>query len=164
MDKSEHSVASEIIRLLEQQSCWYDAFAHAPVRTSEEADALRPGYTLEQGAKALLVRVKIRGGGKQFAMIVTPGSTKFAAKKVKQALQASDLRFATEAEVADITGGIQPGGIPPFGNLFQVLVLVDPRLFEHETLVFNAGRNFTIAMRTVEYRRIVKPTVADIVE
>ena len=53
-----HLVVKKIISLLEDNECWFETFEHAPVRTSEEAADIRTGYSIEQGAKALIVRVK----------------------------------------------------------------------------------------------------------
>jgi len=47
-----HPVTGQILQLLQNDGCWYETFSHAPVRTSEEAAATRPGYSLRQGAKA----------------------------------------------------------------------------------------------------------------
>jgi prolyl-tRNA editing enzyme YbaK/EbsC (Cys-tRNA(Pro) deacylase) len=132
------------------------------VRTSEEAAAMRPEYTLAQGAKALIVRVK-RGGEKLFVQVVVPGDKKFDTKKLKQQFGFSDLRFATEEEVHTITGGVLPGGVPPFGNLFGLTVYADLGIFEHEKIIFNAGdRAYSVGMLSRDYDAIVRPEKANI--
>jgi len=158
----DHPIAARILDLLSQDGAWHQHFAHAPVRTSEEAARLRPGYRLSQGAKALIVRARYGGGARGFVMLVVPGDARFDTGKVKAALGAKDLRFATAEEVADLTGGVEPGGVPPFGNLFGLRVVSDPRLYEHDTIIFNASRTHSIAMRSSDYRRLVDPEVADI--
>lgn len=153
-----HPVAEKIESILKEKNCWYERFLHEPVRTSEEAAALRPGYTLAQGAKALIVRIK-QGGIKRFVMLVLPGDRRFDMKKTKEALSAKDIRFATEEEVGKITGGVLPGGVPPWGNLFNLPVYVDAHLFENESIIFNAGdRRVSIAMKSGNYRESVQPT------
>ncbi|MCB9820936.1 hypothetical protein H6798_00115 [Candidatus Nomurabacteria bacterium] len=159
---SEHPIADEIINQINSINGWFEAFGHDHVRTSEEAAALRNGYTIAQGAKALIVRAKVRNQGKQFLMLVLPGDTKFDSNKAKQVLDAKDIRFATEAEVAEITEGVKPGGVPPFGNLFNLHVIVDPKLFAQDKIIFNAGRNYSIGMFAADYKKLVKPLVADI--
>ena len=60
--------------------------------------------------------------------------------------------------------GVEPGGVPPFGNLFALRVIADPTLFENEKIIFNAGdRGFSVAMRSEDYRRLVNPEVVEIV-
>jgi len=152
-----HPVVKRIADLLTEHGYWYETFEHAPVRTSQEAAALRPNYTLAQGSKALIVRVK-KDGEKSFAMVVVAGNKKFDTKKLKEAFHLSDLRFATEAEVCEITGGVLPGGVPPFGNLFTIPVYADEGIFENEKIIFNAGdRSFSIGMFSKDYNELVKP-------
>jgi len=138
----------------------YKKFDHVPVRTSEEANAVRPDYSLSQGAKALIVRVK-KSGEKSFCMVVVPGDTKFDSKKARTVLEANDIRFASEDEVMELTDGVVPGGVPPFGNLWSLPVYCDQTLFDNEEIIFNAGdRSVSIAIRSDEYRSVVEPVVA----
>jgi prolyl-tRNA editing enzyme YbaK/EbsC (Cys-tRNA(Pro) deacylase) len=159
-----HQTVAKIVNLLKEGGFWYETFEHEPVRTSEEAAKVRTGYTLAQGAKAMIVRVKKSSSEKFFAMLVLPGDRRFDIDKVERLFEARDIRFATEAEVATITGGVLPGGVPPLGNLFGLQVVADPLLFENEKMVFNAGdRSFSIAMKTEDYRKVVGPRVEKIV-
>lgn len=159
-----HKTVTEIKNILEKNHCWFETFEHEPVRTSEEAAKVRTGYSLHQGAKALIVRVKKSENEKFFAMLVFPADLKFNDKKVKQFFEARDIRFATEEEVLSKTDGVQLGGVPPFGNLFGIEVVADPKLFENEKIIFNAGdRSFSIAMKSSDYKRLVNPKLADIV-
>lgn len=159
---SEHPIAKTIIEYIQATGGWYESFAHEHVRTSEEAAALRSNYSLKEGAKALIIRVKVKGEGKKFIMVVIPGDKKFDSAKVKKAAYANDLRFATEQEVAEITAGVKPGGVPPFGNLFGLSVLCDSEVTKQPKIIFNAGRNYSIAMNSQDYVDLVKPTVCDI--
>jgi Ala-tRNA(Pro) deacylase len=158
----EHPIAQQIISLLHEHDVWVESFEHEHVRTSEEAAALRPGYTLAQGAKAIIIRAKIPNEGKRFIMLVMPGNKKFDSSKVKQVLGSKDIRFATEDEIAEITSGVKPGGVPPFGDLFKLEVISDPSLYENEKIIFNAGRNVSIAMMSRDYKELVKPKLAAI--
>ena len=65
--------------------------------------------------------------------------------------------------MAQLTNGVQPGGVPPFGNLFGLEVVVDPQLLQNEKIVFNAGdRSFSVGMKSADYQRIVAPRIATI--
>jgi Ala-tRNA(Pro) deacylase len=160
-----HKTVAIIQDLLHTHDVWFETFEHEAVRTSEEAAATRTGYTITQGAKALIVRVKYKGGiPKGFVQIVLPGDTRFDVKKAREVLHASDIRFASEEEVADITDGVLPGGVPPFGNVFGLEVYCDASLLENEKIVFNAGdRRFSIGMKSLDYRDIVQPHVVEVV-
>lgn len=159
-----HITVTKIIKLLEQSGAWFETFEHEPVRTSEEAAKIRIGYSIKQGAKALIVRVKA-ANEKYFVMLVVPGDMKFSNDKVKKILSAKDIRFATAEEVTELTEGIEFGGVPPFGNLFGLKVIVDQSLFKNEKIVFNAGdRRFSVAMKSVDYKNLVKPEIESIIE
>ena len=160
-----HPTVGKIMSLLTENSCWFETFEHPPVRTSEEAAKIRTGYTLEQGAKTIIARVKEPGKGKKFVMFVMPGNRKFDASKIKSNLGLVDIRFAMEPEVSEITNGVLPGGVPPFGNLFNLPVFVDKTLFDNEKIVFNAGdRRYSIGMKAEDYKKIVNPVISDICE
>lgn len=160
-----HKTTSQIVKLLEERKVWFETFEHAPVRTSEEAAKIRDGYTIHQGAKAMIIRVKITNTDKKFVMLVIPGDLRFDTAKVKKVLNAKDIRFATEDEVINITNGVQPGGVPPFGNLFELETVADPSLFENEKIIFNAGdKSFSVAMKSEDYKIIVNPQIVDIVQ
>jgi prolyl-tRNA editing enzyme YbaK/EbsC (Cys-tRNA(Pro) deacylase) len=159
-----HKCVDKIRSLIEQNGMWYEYMEHEPVRTSEEAARVRPHeYTLSQGAKALIVRIKEYGGPKYFAMLVVPGNLKFNYEKTKELLNAKDIRFATEEEVGKFTEGIRVGGVPPFGNLFGLKVLADKKVFEQEKIIFNAGdKRVSIALHTQDYKKLVEPEIVEI--
>lgn len=149
-----------IVNLLKTNSVWFETFEHEPVRTSEEAAKIRHGYSIEQGAKALIVKVY---PSDRFVMLVVPGNLKFDAKKVNTLLGVRKLRFASEEEVLKITDGVQPGGVPPFGNLFNLETYVEEKLFENEKIIFNAGdKRFSVAMNSNDYKTLINPKVASI--
>ncbi|HET9131885.1 MAG TPA: YbaK/EbsC family protein [Terriglobia bacterium] len=159
-----HPSVARILELLKTKNAWFETFEHEPVRTSEEAARTRPGYTLQQGAKAIVVRIKRSESEKRFLMLVFPADLRFDNAKVKTLFGAKDVRFASEDEVAQLTNGVQPGAVPPFGNLFGLDVVADPAIFQNEKIVFNAGdRCFSVAMKSADYRSIVNPQVSDIV-
>ncbi len=159
-----HPCVNKIKSLIEKNQMWYDYMEHKPVRTSAEAAEVRGDkYTQSQGAKALIVRIREYGGKKYFGMIVVPGDLRFDQKKAKEYLNAKDIRFATEDEVSEITDGVLVGGVPPFGNLFNLPVFVDNKVVENEVIVFNAGdKRVTIAIFTKDYQELVNPQVADL--
>lgn len=157
-----HPVTTQIVDLLKSNRYWYETFEHEPVRTSEEAAKVRHGYSIEQGAKALIVRIKSKEQS-VFIMLVMPAQLRLDTKKAKQYLHIKDLRFATEEEVGKVTGGVLVGGVPPFGNIFHIKTIVDPKLFLNEKIVFNAGdRRYSVAMLSQDYKNIVNPEIVDI--
>ncbi len=111
----------------------------------------------------MIVRVRKSKTEKFLAMLVLPGDLRFDNDRVKTHFGAADIRLATPDEVSEVTGGVEVGGVPPFGNLFGLKVVVDPKLLEQEKIIFNAGdRAFSVAMRAVDYHRLVNPQVVAI--
>lgn len=160
-----HPVVSRITTLLSSNNCWFETFTHEPVRTSEEAANIRTGYTLQQGAKALILRVTTRENIKKYVMVVLPGDKKINSAKLKQELAIKDSRFATPDEVGQITDGVLPGGVPPFGNLFDLEVFCDKELLKNERIVFNAGdRQVSVAIKVEDYKLLVNPNLINIIE
>ena len=158
-----HQTVTDILELLSKNDCWFETFEHEPVVTSEEAAKLRHGYSLSQGAKAIIVKIKNSAGENEFVMLVLPGDEKFRGSKVKKLLGVRKLRFATPIEISELTGGIQIGGIPPFGNLFGIKVFAETTLLDNEKIIFNAGdRSFSVAMKAEDYVEIVKPSIVEI--
>ena len=124
---------------------------------------MRDGYTLRQGAKALIVRAKDASGGRRFMMLVMPADRRFDKRKLRDNANVRNARFATVEEVAEITDGVEPGGVPPFGGLYGLDVICDAALFENKRNVFNAGdRSFSVGMGAEDYRRLAEPCVVDI--
>jgi Cys-tRNA(Pro) deacylase len=157
-----HPVTKQITNLLKKNKIWYETFEHEPVRTSEEAANVRTGYGIRQGAKALIIRFK-KKGERKYVMLVLSGDARFDAKKVKKQIGSSKISFADEKEVVKLTDGVKPGGVPPLGNLFKIPVYTDKGLLTNEKIVFNAGdRSFSIAMKSKDYIKLVKPNVENI--
>ena len=155
---SYHPTVATILSLISKDNMWHETFEHEPVRTSEEAAAIRTGYTLEQGAKALILRVKKSASNKFFVMVVVAGDKKFDSKKVTKLLGAKNIRFATEDEVTQITNGVKIGGVPPFGNLFELPTYIDTSVTAHSKVIFNAGdRAFSIALKLEDYLKLNPP-------
>ncbi len=158
-----HPVVAKIRKLLTENKLWFETFEHAPVRTSIDAAQVRSGYSLSQGAKALIIRAK-SSGEKYFVMLVIPGDKRFDKDKAKNAINSKDIRFATEEEISKLTGGVKIGGIPPFGNLFGLKIIADSEVFKNEKIIFNAGdRRYSIAMKTQDYKSLVNPEIRSVI-
>lgn len=164
MQTQYHKAVSEIKELLTRNNCLFDYFEHEPVTTSEQAAQVRTGYTLKQGAKALIIRYVDENKTATFTMLVIPGDKRLNNAKVKKLLNTKDMRFANAEEIDKVTSGVKIGGIPPFGNLFGLQVYVDKSVFENEKIIFNAGdQRVSIGMRSGDYTKLVQPQLADII-
>lgn len=157
------STYQKIIDLLAQNKTPYKELRHKPVVTSEEAFKVRSDISLSQGAKALIVRCKSRDQKKFFVMLVLPGDKRFNSKKLKNLISANSITFASEEEVFSITNGVLPGGVPPFGSIFNLKTYVDYSLLVNSEIAFNAGdRSISIVMKTVDWLNLETPQKEDI--
>lgn len=147
----EPSVFERVRALLDASAVVYDVLHHDPVYTSEEAAAIR-GTPLASGAKALICK-----GDDQVVMFVLPADRKLANREIRRSRKWRKLRFLSRDEVFDLTG-LQPGSIPPFGSLFGLPTLCDPRLGENERINFNAGdHSISLSMSYADYVRVETP-------
>jgi Ala-tRNA(Pro) deacylase len=132
---------------------------HEPTRTSEDSARAR-GEELGVGGKALLIKVD-----DVYRLFVLSASRKLDSPAVKRRFGARKIRFATPAELADLTG-LVPGSVPPFGQpLLPFPLYVDPSVFANDRIAFNAGSlTDSIVMATVDYRRIASAEVFSFAE
>lgn len=70
------------------------------------------------------------------------------------------VRLATEPEMAQLFRECEVGAMPPFGNLFNLPVIVDIGVAEQEFIAFNAGTHRdVIHMSYADFSRLVDPGV-----
>jgi len=96
----------------------------------------------------------------QMSMLVLPASYKVDFDLLKDAFAAKEVELATELEFKELFPDCKIGGMPPFGNLYNLDVYVAQSLAEDERFAFNAGSHTElIQMEYKDFERIVKPTV-----
>lgn len=95
-------------------------------------------------------------------MLVLPATQRVDLEKATAVLGAEDVRLAEEREFAAAFPDCDVGAMPPFGNLYDLPVWVDPSLAEDEWFVFRAGSHTdTMSLKYADFERLVKPAVAD---
>ena len=152
------NVIEEIKNLLDKNNISYKIFEHEPTPTSEIAAKVR-GTPLERGAKALVLRSE-----GNFLMCVLPANRKLSFRKVKEIIRSRKLSFATPEEVKKVTNCVV-GGVPPFGNLFNIPLYIDKNLLNNETIDFNAGlQTVSIEIGSKDLVRTSRGILMDITE
>ncbi len=122
-----------IRQLLREHGVEFSEMHHAPTRTSEEAAAAR-GESTRIGGKAIVAKVD-----KTFHVFVISAARQVHSAAIRKRLGASRFRFATPAELLELTG-VVPGCVPPFGRPILPLDLyVDTSIVENDRIAFNAG-------------------------
>jgi Ala-tRNA(Pro) deacylase len=182
-----------IIDFLNRNNVKYKTVHHEETFTSEESARVR-GVPLSTGGKALLLKIGGNGvnnnNNNNFALFVMSASLKLNSKAIKKELKSKgkavskNIRFATSEELAEVTNGLVPGCVPPFGKPIlkcnddgddngngdvgnddddddeYLKLYVDTSIAEeNEIIAFNAGSlTDSVIMSVQDYIRISAPT------
>lgn len=143
-----------ILKLLDAEGCSFREVEHPPVRTAEEAAEVR-GTPLAMGAKAIVF--KLDG---TFRVLALSAARALRSRSLRKELGVRRTRFATAAELAELTG-LEPGMVPPFGRpVLPLELLADPSLLEPPEIAFTPGRNDrSIVLATADWLRLARPRV-----
>ena len=145
-------VHARIVTHLDALHLEYRELEHEPTPTSEDSARAR-GEPLWTGAKAIVLKA-----GDRFALCVFRATRRLDSGALKRALGSKRVRFATAAELLELTG-LVPGSVPPFGEPVLPLPLyLDASVADGERVAFNAGAlTRSIVMPTEAYLRAVEP-------
>jgi len=114
------------------------------------------GTPLASGAKALICKAD-----EQFVLFVMPADRRLDSREVRKQFGLRGLRFATREEVAALTG-LEPGAIPPFGQLFNLPTYCDERLRMQPRINFNAGDHaISASVATSDYLAVERPAMGN---
>lgn len=142
-------LSKRIRNMLEEKGIKFEYQKHEPVRTSEEAAAVR-GTKLEEGIKALILRGKQSGKNIMFCL---PATEKIDMNKLKE-IEGEGFEFE-KPEVILEKYGIEVGGVPPFGFLFGLKTYYS-KLIKQDVSNFNSGtRTDSITLKTSDLLDLV---------
>ena len=130
----------------------YTTKKHPVAYTAQEIAAAThvPGSQL---AKSVLIKTS-----DGFALAVLPATQRVDFKKLQALLKVKKVSIASEGDIKTLFPGMEVGAMPPFGNLYNVPMVVDTSLNDAETIVCNAGSHTeTMSLRTADWLRLVKP-------
>ena len=126
---------------------------HEPTLTSEQSAAAR-GEPLSNGGKALLLKCD-----EEFHLFVLRADRRLDSSAVKTKLRCRKTRFATPEELGELTGGLVPGSVPPFGRpILPFTMHLDELLVANERIAFNAGSlTDSVILAMPDYLRLAQP-------
>ena len=148
-------IAAKLKSYLDEQQVDYHVLPHHERFTAAEiAQALHvPGRML---AKVVVVNADGRP-----LMVALDANSKVDLEALGAALGASALALASENELQQQFPDCEVGAMPPFGNLYDLPVVVDTALARDEEIVFEAGNHHeAIKLAYADFDRLVRPTVA----
>jgi Ala-tRNA(Pro) deacylase len=113
-------------------------------------------------AREVAKSVVVFGDG-EYHMIVIPANRLVDFQEVRLTLGLSQVRLATEDELAKLFPDSELGAMPPFGSLYRIQVYLDNSLAGEEMIAFNAGTHRDVMhMKTLDYRKLVQPTLVSL--
>jgi Ala-tRNA(Pro) deacylase len=146
------AVSERLKAFLQGSNVKFTAAKHPTVYTAQEIAASQhvPGRQL---AKCVLVNTN---DGPVLAVL--PAIYLVDLKKLKGVLGAKTATIGKEADIKQRFPDIEVGAMSPFGNLYQVAVIVDQSLSASDQIVFNAGSHTdTIKMSYRDFAGLVRP-------
>lgn len=147
--------AKKLKEYLDSQNIDYVSIYHAAASTSQRIAATShiPGKEL-----AKTVMVKVDG---KMAMAVLPASHNINFEMFKKVAKAAKVELAGELAFINLFPDCEVGAMPPFGNLYGMVVYVAEILSEDKEISFNAGTHTElIRLAYKDFVKVVKPVVA----
>lgn len=142
---------SMIKKVLDSRAIEYKFVEHEAVKTSEEAARVR-GTNLEDGAKAMVLVGKKT---KKNIMVVIPAHKKLDTKAVAEKI-GEPVEFEKPENILQ-KFGIEVGGVPPFGKLLGMEVLLDEEITKTEMSAFNSGeRTSSFIMKSEDLKEVLE--------
>ncbi|MFN2222797.1 MAG: YbaK/EbsC family protein [Chloroflexota bacterium] len=148
--------ATMLREFLDNHQVEYSTVEHSPAYTAQEIAAIShiPGKEL---AKSVIVKMDDK-----MVMAVLPASRRINFSRLKEITNAKTVELATEREFVELFPDCQLGAMPPFGNLYDMDVLVDKSLAEDEEIAFNAcNHHELIRLSFKDFTKLVKPTILE---
>jgi len=140
---------------LKQNGIRYSHSVHPPAYTAREvasADRM-PAHNL--------VKTVVYRGDNGYGLLLVPADYVVNFGEVLRLLGLTEIRLASELELQALFPDCELGAMPPFGNLFDIPVLVDEHIAAAEFIAFNAGTHRdVIHMSGSDFHRLVNPLVA----
>lgn len=145
-----------LTRFLDDNEVKYVTIRHSIAYTTQEIaeSAHIPGNEM---AKTVMVRLD-----DVLAMAVVRGTDRVDMDLLRGVAGASKAELASENQFQGKFPGVEPGAMPPFGNLFDMPVYVDEGLTRDRRIAFNAGTHSElIQLDYIDFQRLVQPTIAN---
>lgn len=145
----------KLLEYLDENNVEYDLEEH-PMAYAARETAVKSGVPIRMFAKTVLVRLD-----GLMAMAVVPADHKVNFNLLREAAGAGTISLALEGEFDERFPDCELGAMPPFGNLYDMKVLVDAHLTTVNTVTFNAGTHTeTVTLAYADFERLTKPQAA----
>jgi len=148
-------ISSKLRNYLEDSGVAYTRHSHATVYTSQETAQSThiPGREM---VKSVILKTD------EGALVLAALSSNETADLdiLRKEIGCRVLRLAKEHEFSDAFPTCEVGGMPPFGNIFNLTTYCDEDISKNREIEFNAGTHTdTIRMSFQDFERLVHPKV-----
>ncbi len=144
--------AKKLREFLDKEGVKYVTLSHSKAFTAQEIAA-----SAHISGKEMAKTVMIKLDGKM-AMAIAPADHRIDFEQVKAVAGADTAELATEEEFQDLFPECEVGAMPPFGNLYDMEVLVEEGLTKDEEIAFNAGSHTELVrLAYTDFERLVNP-------
>ena len=127
------TMANTVSQFLNDQSVKYRLIPHAHSHTSRES-AHAANVREDQVAKAILMR-----DSQGLVMAVIPSSSSLDMRAIHEETGRNQLEMVPESELGKTFPDCELGALPPLGQAYGVITLVDSSLGRHDTIYFESG-------------------------
>ncbi len=152
--------------LLDISATDYQLISHPRTETAlEEAKSL--GLPPDEIAKTIVLHVAVHADltvDASWARAVLPAGERLDLHKLRTFFgETRHVRLATEPELAEFYPEFELGAVPPLGGRHSDVVVVDLRLAQKDSVVFEGGtHDQSVRMNTADLISAANATVADI--
>jgi len=143
-----------IISFLKENAVKFTLSKHPKAYTAQRAaaNAHIPGKNFIK-----TIVVKIDG---KMALAVLPANDRIGFHEFARQLHARKVGLASEDEFRNHFPDSETGGMPPFGNLYNMETYISSDLVDNDEIAFNACNHIdTITMKFEDYNNLVSPVV-----
>ncbi|WP_437854388.1 YbaK/EbsC family protein [Sorangium sp. So ce363] len=148
-----------LVTLFQESNAVFRVVEHPAEGRTELISQIR-GNSLPQAAKAMVLMVKQGKKSRRYYLCVVPGDCRVDMEAVKTLGSGTHATFAPQ-DVAEQLSGCVMGAVPPVSFNPELELVVDPKLLEHDELVFNAGRlDRSIFIQRDSYVKATSPRLA----
>lgn len=152
-------IPSKVQQYLKTTGTDFLVLAHRKAYTAEDA-ARAMGLPPSKVSKTIIVEAH----GKK-CLAVVPADRRLSLEVAADAFGDPHLKLVPEIEFRILFPDCEIGTMPPFGNLYEMRLIVDSVLGTEEAIIFQAGSHVdAIRMAWREYSRLESPKTRDISE
>jgi Ala-tRNA(Pro) deacylase len=145
----------KLIDFLEENEVRFTRIIHSTAYTAQVI-----AHRAHISGNVLAKTIILKSPEDEFLMAVVPANYQIDLDKISE-IHGKKLVLASEDEFEKLFPGCETGGMPPFGNLFDLPVYVSETLAKSDEIAFNAGNHKELLqMHFADFNRLTKPTIA----